>query len=196
MFYRLPLFPPLLHFSAGLFIPPLLNFTAWTPTEWKTDGLGTAQSTLCPILQWIPIYLSPRLLCPVHSLAPCPHLRWGCTAETKEKQPVWEHDSHPHMVLSASPPFCGYISQLYSLVTPLWLALPLTNWKTRRYNAAELYFQECIMCQSYLLCSNTQCSSPAIAAGGRHEDKNSHKKCFWSSETILLWGSLKQACRS
>lgn len=67
-----------------------------TPTEWKTAGSGTAQSTLCPILQWIPIYLSP--LCPVRSPAPCPHLRWGCAAETKEKQPAWEHVSHPHMV--------------------------------------------------------------------------------------------------
>lgn len=38
-------------FSLGLSIPQLLHFSAWTPTEWKTAGLGTAQSTLCPILQ-------------------------------------------------------------------------------------------------------------------------------------------------
>lgn len=69
-----------------------------TPTEWKTAGSGTAQSTLCPILQWIPIYLSPLPLCPARSPAPCPHLRWGRAAETKEKQPAWEHVSHPHMV--------------------------------------------------------------------------------------------------
>lgn len=109
--------PPLL--SLCLSTPPLLHFNAWTPTEWKTSGSGTAQSTLCPILQWIPIYLSPFLLCPVCSLAPCPHLRWGRAAETKEKQPVWEHVSHPHMVLSPSPPFCEFVSQPYSLVV-LW----------------------------------------------------------------------------
>lgn len=109
-------FPSLLHLSFCLSIPPQLHFTSWTPTEWKTAGSGTTQSTLCPILQWIPIYLSPLLLCPVCSLAPCPHLRWGCAAETKEKQPVWEHVSHPHMVLSPSPPS----SELFPNLTPWW----------------------------------------------------------------------------
>ncbi len=85
----------------------------------KTAGSGTAQSTLCPSFQWIPIYLSPLLLYPVLSLAPCPHLRWGRAAETKEKQPVWEHVSHPHMVLAPSPPSWEFVSQPYSLVI-LW----------------------------------------------------------------------------
>lgn len=69
MFYNLPPAPHLLRFSPGLSIPPLLHFTAWTPTEWKTAGLGTARSTLCPILQWIPIYLSP--FPPLSSVLPC-----------------------------------------------------------------------------------------------------------------------------
>lgn len=51
------------------------------------------------------------LLCPVFSLAACPHLRCGRAAETKEKQYLWEHASHPHMVLAASPPFSEFVSQ-------------------------------------------------------------------------------------
>lgn len=129
--------PPLPHSSLRLSIPPLLHFTAWTPTEWKTAGLGTAQSTLCPILQWIPIYLSPLLLCPVRSLTPCPHLRWGRTAETKEKQSVWEHVSHPHMVLAPSPIFCEFVSQPYSLLI-LWCYGWFCFWQVEKmlsYNA-------------------------------------------------------------
>lgn len=128
--YCLP--PPLLHSSSPcLSVPPRLHFTAWTPTEWKTAGSGTAQSTLCPILQWIPIYLSPLLPCPVRSLAPCPHLRWGRTAETKEKQLVWEHVSHPHMVLSS------FLWIRFPTLIPgdslvLWLVLLLTSWKLLR----------------------------------------------------------------
>lgn len=113
MFYNLPPAPRLLHFSAGPSIP-LQHFTARTPTKWKTAGSGTARSALCPILQWIPTYLSPFLLCPAFSLAACPHLRCGRAAETKEKQYLWEHASHPHMVLAASPPFSEFVSQPYS----------------------------------------------------------------------------------
>lgn len=129
--FSLPTPPHPLHVSLGLPIPPLLHFTAWTPTEWKTAGLGTAQSTLCPILQWIPIYLSPLLFCPVCSLAPCPHLRCGCTAETKEKQHLWEHVSHPHMVLTAFPPFFWicFPTLLPGDTLVLWLVLLLTSKK-------------------------------------------------------------------
>lgn len=138
VFYCLPPSPPLLHFSLCLSIPPQLHFTAWTPTEWKTAGSGTAQNTLCPILQWIPIYLSPLLLCPARSLAPCPHLRWGRAAETKEKQLVWEHVSHPHMVLSPSLPFCEFVSQPYSLVI-LWCYGWFCSWQVEnRWDITQL----------------------------------------------------------
>jgi len=132
MFYCHTPQPPLLHFSFCLSNPPLLHFIALTPTEWKTAGLGTAQSTLCPILQWIPIHLSPLLLYPVCSPAPCPHLWWGCAAETKEKQPVWEHVSHSHMVLSSSPSFCEFVSQPYSLVI-LWCYGWFCFWQAEKH---------------------------------------------------------------
>lgn len=102
---------PHLHpFSRALSIPALLHFTAWTPTEWKTAGLGTAQSALCPILLWIPHLplLSSELPRSLSSF------RWGYTAETKEKQLLWEHVSRPHMVLRC-------LSSFPSLCFPTWL---------------------------------------------------------------------------
>lgn len=78
------------------------------------------------------------LLCPAFSLAACPHLRCGRAAETKEKQYLWEHASHPHMVLAASPLFPGFVSQSYSPEELLRFCFfsAFDKLKTGRFNAA------------------------------------------------------------
>lgn len=119
---------------------------------------------------------------PLSSELPCSlsSFKVGLRSWNKRKT-VWEHVSHPHMVLSLS--LSSFLWIRFPTLLPgdtlvLWLVLLLTSWKMRRYNAAELHGPSMHMLSNVselLLCPDTQCSSPAVVDGGRCEDKNSHK---------------------
>lgn len=139
MFYNLLPAPHLLRFSPGLSIPPLLHFIAWTPTEWKTAGLGTARSTLCPILQWIPIYLSP--FPPLSSVLPC------CLSSFEVWPRSWNKRKTVFMRTCFSPTYgtrclSSFLWICFSTLLPgdtlLLLVFAFDKLKTWRFNTAPL----------------------------------------------------------
>lgn len=137
------------------------------PLNGKQLGRGLPRAHYAQIFNEFPSTspLSPSL----SSVLPCslPSFKVGLCSWNKRKTACMRTSFSPTygtLFLSSFLWIC-FPTLLPGDTLVLWLVLLLTSWKILRYNAAELYCQECIYLSNVselLLCPDTQPCSPAV----------------------------------